>query len=299
MFEARYDLPLERDVTGRFLPWMIAVMAFLAMLALAGAMLLSDLAERWDSGLTGTLTVEVSPPPGGDAAEHARRVEAVVALLRASPGIGSAQALPRGDLEALLSPWLGEGALIEELPIPALIDVRLDRGAPDLDALDLDALSRRIAETVPGVRVDDHQAWLDGLIVLTRTVEVLAIAIVALVGGAAVGAVVFVARAGLAIHAPVVELLHLIGASDAYVARQFQRHVLGLAVRGALGGALLAAFALVALDLTARRIAPGLLPDLSLSPGQWATLAIVPVLAAVLAAVTARVTVLRTLARLP
>lgn len=294
MFEARYDLPLEHDVTGRFLPWMIAVMAFLAMLALAGAMLLSDLAERWDSGLSGTLTVEVPPPPGGDAAEHARRVEAAVGLLRASPGVESAEALPRTDLEALLSPWLGEGALIDELPIPALIDVRLDRGA-----LDLDALSRRISETVPGARVDDHQAWLDGLVVLTRTVEVLAITIVALVGAVAIGAVVFVARAGLAIHAPVVELLHLIGASDAYVARQFQRHVLGLAVRGALGGALLAAVTLVALDLTARRIAPGLLPDLSLSAGQWMALAVVPVLAAALAAVTARATVLRTLARLP
>ena len=59
---------------------------------------------------------------------------------------------------------------------------------------------------------------------------------VLLVGGASVAAVVFAVRTGLAIHSPVVELLHIMGATDAYVARQFQTHVAGLALRGGLVG---------------------------------------------------------------
>ena len=63
MFRTHYDLPLQRDVTGRFLPWIIALMVYLAILALAGSMVLSDMAQRWDKGLAGTLTIQVLPCP--------------------------------------------------------------------------------------------------------------------------------------------------------------------------------------------------------------------------------------------
>lgn len=296
MFQARYDLPLERDVTGRFLPWIIALMVWLAMLALAGAMAVSGMADRWDKGLAGTLTVQVPPGAGGsEAGTPDRRVEAALELLRATPGVAAAEPLGGGELSDLLSPWLGGEAALDDLPVPALIDVRLS-GDPGVDAA---ALADRLAEAVPGTQVDDHQAWLDDLLALARTLEALAAAVVALVGAAAMAAVIFVTRAGLAIHARVVELLHLIGASDQYVARQFQRHVLGLALRGSIGGALLAALTLLGLRLAGGDLLGGLLPAVPLSPLQMSALAVVPAAAALTAAATARATVMRSLERLP
>jgi cell division transport system permease protein len=296
MFQARYDLPLERDVTGRFLPWIIALMVWLAMLALAGAMAVSGMADRWDKGLAGTLTVQVPPRAGGsEAGTPDRRVEVALELLRATPGVAAAEPLGGDELSDLLSPWLGGDAALDDLPVPALIDVRLS-GDPSVDA---SALADRLAEAVPGTQVDDHQAWLDDLLALARTLEALAAAVVALVGAAAMAAVIFVTRAGLAIHARVVELLHLIGASDQYVARQFQRHVLGLALRGSIGGALLAALTLLGLRLAGGDLLGGLLPEVPLSPLQMSALAVVPAAAALTAAATARATVMRSLERLP
>lgn len=291
----RYDLPLGTDVTGRFLPWIIAVMVYLATLAMAGAMAVSGLVDRWDAGLSGTVTVEVSPPSGAEPALGIEEsVAAALGILRSTPGVAAADPLSGDQAQKLLSPWLGDTALLEDLPIPVLIDVRLD--AP----VDLPALSGRLAAAVPGAVVDDHQAWLDDLLGLARSIEMLAAGIVLLVAGAAIGAVVFVARAGLAIHAQVVELLHLMGAADAYVARQFQRHVLGLAAKGSIAGAVLALLTLVPFGFaTGPSGAPGLLPALSLSSVQWMMLLAVPLLASALATVAARLTVLRALMRLP
>ena len=293
MFRTHYDLPLQRDVTGRFLPWIIALMVYLAILAMAGSMVLSDMARRWDRGLAGTLTVQVPPLPEGTPTLD-QRVQSALGVLRATPGIARADPLPRQDLQGLLEPWLGTGALNADLPVPAMIDVALAGGR-----IDMNGLAQRLRAAVPGAELDDHAAWLKDLLAIARAVEAVALGILALVGGAAVATVIFVSRAGLAIHGQVVELLHVMGAPDRYVARQFQSHVLGLAIRGGVIGTVLAAATLIALKRAGGEYAAGLMPDMALNQLQLVSLAAVPAIAAVLAAVTARITVMRALARMP
>ena len=293
MFRTKYDLPLQRDVTGRFLPWIIALMVYLAILALAGSMVLSDMARRWDKGLAGTLTVQIPPLPEGTPSLDTR-VQAALGVLRATPGLSKAEPLKQAEMANLLEPWLGSGALSTDLPVPALIDVTMAGGR-----IDVRGLAQRLRAAVPGAEVDDHAAWLKDLLAIARAVEMVALGVVALVGSAAVATVIFVSRAGLAIHGPVVELLHVMGAPDRYVARQFQSHVLGLAVRGGLIGTMLAAVTLFGLARAGGEFSAGLIPDMSLTPVQLLALGGVPVTAAVLAAITARLTVMRALARLP
>jgi len=289
-----YDIPLKRDASGRFLPWIIALMAFLATLALAASMMLSDLAARWTGGLSDSLTIQVTPlPASADAAPLDQRVQALLDLLAGEPAVREASALPREEALALVEPWLGHGALAGELPLPVLVDVRLHPGA------DIPALAGRVEARLPGLSVEDPGTWLADLRRLAGTVQAVSLGILVLIGGAAVVAVLFAASAGFAAHRGDVELLHVLGASDAYVAGQFQRHMLRLALVGAGGGTVLALGVLWLMAGTARRLEAALLPDLTLTPPQWLILLLVPVLAGLLSALTARVTVLRALARLP
>jgi cell division transport system permease protein len=149
-----------------------------------------------------------------------------------------------------------------------------------------------------GTRVDDHQRTLGRLLEVARTLQLLAVLVVVLVGAAAVVTVVFVTRTGLSIHRNVIELLHLIGAHDAYVARQFQRHALRLGLTGGLIGLALGAATLWALARWVGQEAGAIVPELTLSRTQWLSLAAVPLAATLVAMLTARVTVLRTLAKL-
>lgn len=295
----RLDIPLTRDGSGRFLPWLIAPMVYLAGLAIAGLLVLNGALADWDRGLAGTLTIEIPPPPG-EGQKGDGGFAAALALLRATPGIISVQPLDRAQVMKLLKPWLGDAVSPEELPLPRLVDLRIE---PKGD-FDLAALKTRLAGAAPGTVLDDHHLWLDRLYDLMLSVEATALAIVILIGATAVLTVVFTTRAGLAVHHEVIELLHLMGARDGYVARQFEREALRLGFGGGVIGLALAALTLLGLGHAAEATGvlgeqAKLLPELHLTPWQWATLLALPPAAGIAAMLTARLTVLRALARLP
>jgi len=293
MFRRRPLLPLPADATNRFLPWIVALMVFLAALALAGGLVLDAGVARWRAGQSEKLTVQLPPPDR--VAEGARRVAAVLRALDRVPDVAEARALKRDELVALLEPWLGRGNVAPDLPLPRLIDVTLAPGT----SIDSRALERRLAAVVPGTVVEDHARWLDRLAAAARAAQAVALAIVAAIGLAAVGTVVFTTRTSLAVHHDAIEILHLMGAQDSFVARAFARRALWLGLRGGLIGLGLAALAMSAMRYFAGAIEAPLLPRLALDPAGLAALAALPVASALIAMLTARVTVLRTLARMP
>ena len=289
------DIPLRRDGTARLLPWLIAPTVYLAAIAIAAMLALGGALREWDRGLAGTMTVELPSNASSDA-----NVKAVVALLRGTQGITSAVPLDRTMEGKLLAPYLGTAVAPEELDLPRLIDVRVAAGG----ALNVETLRAKLSGAMPGAVLDDHQQWLDRLYMLALSVEAAGLAIVAMVSAASVLTVVFTTRAGLAMHRDVIELLHMMGARDGYIARQFQREALRLGCAGGVGGLILAAVTIWGLGHAADAVSifgeeAALLPDLRLLAWQWGALVLLPLAAGVAAMVTARVTVLRALARLP
>lgn len=268
------------------------LMVFLATLAVAASLAIGAAAERWRSGLVGGVTVQV--PSGPSARPDDALVDRTVSLLRATPGVAGVTIVPREETARLLEPWLGSNEAVLDLPLPMVVDVRLRDGA----RLDLAGLDARLRELHPDIEVDDHQLWLDRLIRYAGTAETIAVVAVVLILLTAIVTVVFLTLTRLAIHRDVIEMLHVMGASDSYVAKQFQRHALVTACSGSLIGFTAAAVALAGLEAAATEIEQGLVPVLRLGPAQWIALAGVPVAAALVSTVTARVTVLRSLARM-
>ncbi len=277
-----------RDASGQYLPWVLAVMVFLATLALAGALQLNGAVALWQRGVADRLTVELP----GDVT--AARMAAVLESLRGRAGVAAVTVLSQAEVAELLEPWLGRVDLAA-LPVPRLVDVRIDLDSPP----DLAALRRDVAAIEPGARVDDHKPWLDKLVTLGRSLQWLALVVVGLLALATVALVGFATRAGLAVHRDVVEVLHLIGAHDSYVARQFQRHTLILGVIGVIPGVLAAGLTLYGLELLAARIDAPMLPPLALDASAWLALAVLPVAAVLMAMLAARITVLRILRQMP
>ncbi len=297
LLQRRSDFPLEQDASRRYLPWLVALNVYLAALALAGLMVIGDAASQWDRGLSGTLTVQIPPitseQPDREAATEAR-VKRALEVLRATPGIASARPLERRELALLMEPWLGSGDLVSELPLPSLIDVRLKEDG----GVNVEGLSSVLSAAVPGATIDDHKKWLDRLILLAQSIKAIAAAIVLLVGAAAVATVIFITRTGLSLHHEVIQLLHVIGAQDEYVARQFESQALALCLKGGVAGFVLATVTLFAIGALIGRLGSQILPPVDMSPVQWLILAAVPVVVALIGMVTARVIVLRSLARL-
>ena len=288
----RSDLPLDKDEHSRFLPWLIAFMVFLSILAVAGMLVLNATASRWDVGVRGNLTVQIVPTDD-DAADEARLNE-VLTVLATAPEVARYDALDETRLIRLLEPWVGPSTEKGDLPLPRLIDVELKQ-ATNLTA---GGLGARLSERVKGVAIDDHRVWLDRLVRMIETFEALALVVLLFIIMATVGTVVFTTRTGLAIHREAIEVLHLIGAHDDYIARQFASRALGLGIRGGLLGLVLALPTLWMLAHLAASLDERLLPDIGFGPWHWALLLAMPVSVALIAMTTAKVTVLRNLARM-
>lgn len=291
MLEGRSDFALDRDALGRYLPWLVAFMVYLAVLALTGTLLLNAAAQRWDRNIGATLTVQV--PPGGSGEADRATVGALLSLLRGMPDVVRAEALPDAQLMRMIEPWVGPVGP-GDLPLPRLIDVETKPGA----AVDVPKLRQRLAQVASGVVVDDHRVWLSRLVGLVRSVEALAFAVLALIAVATIGTVVFTTRTGLAIHREAIEVLHLIGAQDSYVANQFAGRALGLGIKGGLIGLAFAVPTVYGIGQVLKRMEGGLLPEFSLAPEHWAAIVVLPFVVAAIAMLTARLTVTRTLARM-
>ncbi|MEA1937893.1 MAG: FtsX-like permease family protein, partial [Pseudomonadota bacterium] len=232
---------------------------------------------------------------GATLGDTSRRVARALTLLELTEGVNEAAQLPVSETAMLIEPWLGEDLPLADLPLPRLIDVRLAPGAD----IDLPTLRRRLREAVPGAKLDDHGAWMTDLVHLASAVEAIARVLMLVIGAAGALAVAAATKAKLAANASAVDLLHLIGATDRFIARQFERQVLTTAALAGVIGLLLALATLVLIGHTGREIETMLLPDFSFTKGHKAALAAIPLIAGTIAIMTARLTVLANLKRKP
>jgi cell division transport system permease protein len=280
----------EKDDRDGALIFVVAVLCFLACLTAMGVLAADRAAAGWTGQLTGEATVIVRPR-GGETpdAAAARAAEA----LAETTGVAEARALEPAKAYDLIRPWLGDVSDLEDLPVPRLVAVTLDRRHP-ANAKQLNAAlqSQNIDATV-----DDHSVWIKDIQRAGGVVRWLGTLVFLLIAAAAAAVVAFATRAGLAARKDVVEVLHLAGAEDGFVARLFQfrfARVAGLA--GLIGaGAALA----LGVGLRIAGGPDGLTPALPLA---WSDLAAVipcPLLAALVAAIAAQVTAMRLIRDMP
>ena len=291
MFRRRTDLPLDRDALSRFLPWLIAFMVYLAAMAQAGMLGLDSMSERWSKGIGSSLTVQVPPSSTASKAESIRRVQVTINLLSETSGVIRTTVIPESRVLQLLEPWLGS-QVAGDVPLPVLIDVETSsKNKPDIRVL-----KQKLGAAVPGVVVDDHGVWLARLVQLIHTMEGFAALILVLILLSAGATIIFTTKTGLAVHHEAIEVLHLTGAHDSYIADQFAWRAMALGLKGGIIGLGLAVPTLLGLGYVAGRIEAGLLPEVSLGGIGWISLLLLPLASALLAWWTARMTVMRNLA---
>jgi len=260
------------------------LMVALGILALAGAATLRHVEGEWRHALSDRWTVELASGEPEQAAT----------TLRSLSGVADARVVPADEIRRLLQPWLHDPALTAQLPLPTLIDLSIDRAKPPSAAV----LAQQISAALPGAKLDDHGAWTRDLLRIAEAGEAMGLAIFAAIALTATLTIAATARARLAINAQEIELLHSLGATDGFIARQFQAGAFRATIAGAVIGAIVAGAVVAGLI----RAAPPIIPfvsQLRLEPVDWAVLASVPVGAILLAMLVTRWTAYSLARRLP
>ena len=276
------------------MPWVIAIMMTLTVMAAAAGLALSSIANHARAEIAGGVTVQIVEAA---PAERDRQAEIAVAVLANRNDVASVRRVPDQELAALLEPWLGElaGTGEEAVPAPALIDARI-RGT--LTPQKLATLRTELAASAPSARVDAQASWLAPVFDAIGSLQWLAIGLVVLLGATSAAAVWLAARSALGSNRDTIEIVHLLGATDGQIARLFQRSIAADAAIGGVVGLLLGLTALFLLGGRFAALGSGLVDGGTFGIAEWAVMGALPFAGIALAVVTARITVLAALRRM-
>lgn len=220
-------------VTGTSLTLVVTIMCFLACLTAGAVYMINQSASAWLRNVSSEVTIQIEPRENVDTE---RVVRDVTVFLAGQPGVRGVRPLSLDTATELIEPWLGKSQILKELPVPRLIALELDRNAPP----DLERLRTGLVEQFKTATLDDHRLWQQQIRAVTRSLALGGIAILVLVGAATMAIIISATRSAMASNREIVEVLHFVGATDRFIAREFETQFLRLGIRAGFVGAVCA-----------------------------------------------------------
>lgn len=298
LISRKQELPLKDNTTSLFLKVIISIAIFLFAVTLAGVLSINSMLNAWNNSILGSLTVQIMPINNANhdlaLKQTLEQQNITVEFLKKLPEVEHVSVLSDEQLEKLLKPWLGDGIDISNLPTPRLIDVKIKKNTE----INYTKLAEKLSEISPFASLDNHKLWLDKLIKFADGLKILALTILFLVIAITSGAIFYTTQSNLGLHHNIIEILHIMGAKDTYVAQQYARRDAWL---GFIGGCIGLFFAIPTIFLIARlaeQIEGGIISEAHLSPFSWTLILALPLFSSGASMLTAYYTVKRTLEKM-
>ena len=286
---SRRETPLlpATDAREAALFFVIGALCFLAALAALTTRGTYKAAEAWGAQIEGDITVVMRDT-------DRRTAQSVTDRVSGFANVFEARLLSQEEVEILLEPSLGPGGLPEGLPIPMLMVVQADMavGDPSPD------IARVLSEMGIDGDVAGNAGYADNVRGALGVLRLVALSIVALLSATAIAVIAFATHAALLARRDIVDVLHLSGAEDRYIAALFERRFWILALQAGLGGAVAALMVTALIVFTgsgSQGVEAQLLPRLSLDFWDIVILLVTPIAAGLAARMAARLTVLNSL----
>lgn len=219
----------RQNLAGPALSAVTMVVSFLACLALGSSQLADRAAAQWLVRASSAMSVQIVETRQQTPEDQ---LPAVLRELRDTPGLDDFRVLERGELVALLEPWLGTGNIGDDLPVPLLIELTPAQGT----AMAAPALAARLKAVAPGARLDTHGRWRQTLEAAASRLRLFAGLVLAMVMLATMTVILFATRAGLLANAETLDVLHQIGAQDSFISRRFEAHFVSSVSLASLAG---------------------------------------------------------------
>ena len=293
MFKLKRKLPLKQ-ASPFFLAWIAMLMTFVAALTLFASMGLNNIISHWNAVISGSLTIQqpTYDLSGLDRQEEAmKELDAIGELLKQQPFVHSYHVLDDDEMEMLMSPWLGNLSGMNELPIPKLIDVTLNKKA----SFSLETFKTEINAIAPYAQVDSHRIWLSHLVDISSGIQKTIFVIICLLVLTTAFTVIYTTRSSLLVQESTLELLQLMGAKDWSIAFGVASNSFMKGLWGAIVG-LLFSLPVVGIVITlVNSTADSLFAQGALCLWQWGIIFLLPFIVAVLSFITALLTGFRKL----
>lgn len=294
-FFQRAELPLKNDKANLFLEISTAVSVFLFSITLAAFFMISAVISSWNKSIVDGLTVQIMAPAEALSVEEEQmRVNKVLMFFEGLSGVERVRVVSDQKIKKLMTPWLGADADLNALPLPKLLNVRLKDGK----TFDYVAAKSSLHEVAPYASIDNHSMWLKKLIQSASSLKALSVFVLLLVLIAAVFSLFYAVGTSLKVHQNLIEILHIMGATDSYIAKQYAYRCFALGFISAVFGTIITLLALFTISGLSSGLESGLIGAASLSKIHWGILCAMPIFTAILSTIMSYLWVKRTLGKI-
>ena len=292
------EIPIDDEETSVFMYVLSSIYMYLFIIVLAIVMSINTMVKSWEKDILGSITIQVSPIENEnkkiDANKTQEQLNKVLQFIENADGVKSVHVIDDKTVERLMSPWLGNKVDINTLPIPQLLDVQLKDNAE----INYDEMTRGLHKVTPNASIDNHRLWLNRLLKFAGSLKTLALSVLFMVIGICAFSIYYSTRTSLGINLNSIEILHIIGAQDKYIAKQYAK---SYAKIGFFSGVIGLTFAIPSIVLVSKygiSTGSGLLNSAGLSTFHWLFMMITPLFSLFYAMGTAYYTVRKSLEKM-
>lgn len=294
----RKEIPLDDEETSLFMYVLTSIYMYLFIVVLAIVMAVNAMATSWENDIMGALTVQIIPVEDEnkhiDSEKTLEQQNKVLQFMENVSGVKSVRVLSSEDIEKLMTPWLGNKVDISELPIPALLDV----GLKDDGSINYDEVTRGLKQITPNATIDNHRLWLNRLLKFASSLKNMAMLVLLMVAGICALSIYYSTRTSLWINKESLEILHVVGATDQYIAKQYALNYAKIGFFSGIMGLLVAIPCIILVGKYGISTGSGLINGAKLSAVAWIVIMITPLFSSGYSMMTSYLTVRKSLEKL-
>ena len=298
IMKQKHEIPTEDDDTAAFVSVLTSIYMYLFVVVLAIFMAINSMAGNWEKDITGSITVQITPIEDDnkhiDTAKTQEQQNKVLQFMEKISGVESVRILDKQTVQKLMAPWIGSKVDLSTLPIPQLLDVRLKPNAE----LNYDEITRGLKLLTTNASIDNHRLWLNRLIKFATSLKTVALAILLMVVAICAFSIYYSARTSLNININSIEILHIVGAKDEYIAKQYAKKYAKIGFFAGIIGLMAAVPCIILVGKYGISTGSGLLSGARLSNAAWTLIMLTPLFSLLYSMITSYFTVLKSLEKM-
>lgn len=298
IMKQKHEIPTEDDDTAAFVSVLTSIYMYLFVVVLAIFMAINSMAGNWEKDITGSITVQITPIEDDnkhiDTAKTQEQQNKVLQFMEKISGVKSVRILDEQTVQKLMAPWIGSKVDLSTLPIPQLLDVRLKPNAE----LNYDEITRGLKLLTANASIDNHRLWLNRLIKFATSLKTVALAILLMVVAICAFSIYYSARTSLNININSIEILHIVGAKDEYIAKQYAKKYAKIGFFAGIIGLMAAVPCIILVGKYGISTGSGLLSGARLSNAAWTLIMLTPLFSLLYSMITSYFTVLKSLEKM-
>lgn len=281
------DIAFKTDLNKGFLPFITAFMVFLASITFATALISSNITSEWSSYMANKITIQVLPDMTSQKPQKELddRIKNITTILKQTPGIKSHYIVSIKETSELLKPWLGD--FTTDLPLPRIINVEVS----DIIPLNQTALKKEIANYSKNIKFETFDKWIYDFKASISAIQTLLGIIIILILTTTGLTICYATKSGLNINKKVINIMHMVGATNKYITTQFSRQMMKLALLGGSIGYLFSCFTIFVIKISASYLTNETIGQFQFPTYIYLYVLIIPIIAGIIAKISAVLTI--------